>query len=87
MAVHVDDADAAPAGTLLDDTLHRRRVPGEGAFPLVDYVRMLDEIGVSAPFGVEVLSDELHALPAVEAARRAVDATRAVLAAARRLEN
>jgi sugar phosphate isomerase/epimerase len=83
VAVHIDDAGAEPVGTLLEDTLHRRRVPGEGVFPLVDYVRMLDEIGVSAPFGVEVLSDELHALPAVEAARRAVDATRAVLAAAR----
>lgn len=83
VAVHIDDADAEPVGTLLEDTLHRRRVPGEGAFPLVDYVRLLDDVGVRVPYGVEVISDELAALPAVEAARRAVDGTRRVLAAAR----
>jgi sugar phosphate isomerase/epimerase len=83
VAVHLDDADAEPVGTLLEDTLHRRRVPGEGALPLVDYVRMLDEIGVRVPFGIEVISDELNALPAAEAARRAVDASRAVIAEAR----
>lgn len=83
VAVHIDDADAEPVGTLLEDTLHRRRVPGEGSFPLVDYVRMLDQMGVRVPYSVEVISDELAALPAVEAARRAVEATRRVLALAR----
>lgn len=83
VAVHFDDADAVPVGTLLEDTLRRRRVPGEGALPLVEYVRMLDEIGVRVPYSVEVISDELAALPAVDAARRAVDASRRVLAAAR----
>lgn len=83
VAVHIDDASAERVGTPLEDTVHHRRVPGEGAFPLVDYVRMLDEIGVRVPFGVEVLSDELRALPASEAARRACGATRRVLAEAR----
>lgn len=84
VAVHIDDADARQLGTSLEDTLHRRRVPGEGAFPLVDYVRMLDQMGVCVPFSVEVISDELQALPAAEAARRTVGATRRVLAEARR---
>jgi sugar phosphate isomerase/epimerase len=83
VAVHIDDADAAPVGTLLEDTLQRRRVPGQGAFPLVDYVRMLDETGVRVPYSVEVMSDEFATLPAAEAARRAVDGTRRVFAAAR----
>ena len=83
VALHIDDADELQVGTPLEDTLHRRRIPGEGAFPLLDYVRMLDEMGVQAPFGIEVLSDELRALPAAEAAQRAVDATRRVLAEAR----
>ena len=83
VALHIDDAAAEQVGTPLEDTVHHRRVPGEGAFPLVGYVRMLDEVGVRVPFGVEVLSDELRALPAHEAARRAVDATRRVLAEAR----
>ena len=39
--------------------------------------------GCRAPVGVEVFSSELQQLPAREAARRAADATRAVLAQAR----
>jgi sugar phosphate isomerase/epimerase len=83
VALHLDDADAEVVGTLAEDTWHRRRVPGEGDFPLVDFVRMLDEIGVTAPFGVEVLSDEMTTLSPGEAAQRAVSASRAVIAAAR----
>jgi hypothetical protein len=37
-------------------------------------------VGSPAPFGVEVFSDALAALPAEEAGRRAGDAVRAVLA-------
>ena len=84
VALHINDADAERVGTPLEDTLHRRRVPGQGAFPLIDYVRMLDEMGVRVPFGVEVLSDGLRGLPAAVAACRAADATRSVLAEARR---
>lgn len=78
-AVQLDDADAEPVGTLLEDTLHRRRMPGEGAFPLGSFIRLLEEHGVTAPLSVEVLSDEVHALPAAEAARRAMECTRRVL--------
>lgn len=77
--IQFDDADPEPVGTLLEDTMHRRRVPGEGSFPLVDFVRLLEGHGVAAPFSIELLSDELHALPAAEAARRAMEGTRRVL--------
>ena len=50
---------------------------------LVEVVRVLDEVGSRAPIGVEVFSEELFALPAVEVARRAGDAARAVLKRAR----
>jgi hypothetical protein len=39
-------------------------------------------MGVTAPVGVEVLSDELRKLGPQESARRAADATRQVFAAA-----
>ena len=77
------DADDEVVGTLQEDTYFRRRLPGEGAFPLVDFVRALHEMGVRVPYAVEVLSDELRGLPPPEAARLAIDATRRVLAAAR----
>ncbi len=83
VAVHFNDADAEPIGDLLDDTLHRRRLPGQGAFPLVDFVRNLDGMGVRVPFSVEVISDELAALPPSESARLTAEATRSVLAQAR----
>jgi sugar phosphate isomerase/epimerase len=81
VALQLDDADAEPAGTLLEDTLHRRRLPGEGTFPLVDFVGLLEDHGADAPISIEILSDELHALAPDEAARRTMDATRRLFAA------
>jgi sugar phosphate isomerase/epimerase len=81
IAVQLDDADA-PCGAPYEDTL-RRRLPGEGTFDLVGFVRLLDGMGVEAPLSVEIIAPDHHARPVVEAARRAHDATRAVLARAR----
>lgn len=82
LAVQFDDADAEVVGTPLEDTLHRCRLPGEGAFDLVGFLRLLTAHGVRAPLCVEVISDDLAALPIAEAARLTADATRAVLARA-----
>lgn len=82
-AVQLDDAAAQVVGSLLDDTRDRRVFPGEGSFDLTRFVRLLDELGVRAPYAVEVLSEQVRAMPIVEAARRAADTTRAVLAHAR----
>jgi sugar phosphate isomerase/epimerase len=83
VAVQLNDAPAQPEDDLVDECLHRRLVPGEGAIDLVGLVRLLDDVGSDAPIGIEVMSDEIFALPAKEAARRVGDATRAVLATAR----
>lgn len=82
VAVQFDDADAEVVGTHLEDTLHRRRIPGEGDFDLVGFVRMVLAHGVRAPLSVEVISDDVHSMPIAEAAARTAEATRAVLAAA-----
>jgi sugar phosphate isomerase/epimerase len=81
--VHLADDDAQVVGTLLEDTISRRRVPGEGALPLVDFIRTLEAVGAGVEVAVEVLSDEQRALPAREAARRAADGARRVIASAR----
>jgi sugar phosphate isomerase/epimerase len=81
--IQFDDADAVQAGGYMEDTTQRRRLPGQGAFDLVSFIRMLDEIGVNAPISVEILSDEQRARPLEEAAHLAHDTTRAVLAQAR----
>jgi sugar phosphate isomerase/epimerase len=82
LAVQLSDAPAAPEADLVQETLHRRLLPGEGAIDLPGILRALAAIGAPAPLGVEVFSDALAALPAAEAARRAGDAARAVLARA-----
>jgi sugar phosphate isomerase/epimerase len=67
---------------LIDATLHARLLPGEGAFDLLGYLGSLRTIGAGAPIGVEVFSDDLHGLGPTEAARRAAEATRNLLAEA-----
>jgi sugar phosphate isomerase/epimerase len=81
LAIQVDDGPAAPEEDLIDATLHRRLLPGEGDFDLTGYLGALRTIGAEAPVGVEVFSDDLHSLGPAEAARRAAAATRAVQAA------
>ena len=81
--VQLNDAPAQPEDDLVDECLHRRLVPGEGAIDLTGLVRLLDDIGSDAPIGIEVMSDEIFGLPTKEAATRVGDATRETLAAAR----
>lgn len=84
IALQLADAPAAveDEDDLARATLHDRRLPGEGDLPLVALLRVLHELAAPAPVGVEVFSDHLHSLGAHEAARRAAEATRALLASA-----
>jgi sugar phosphate isomerase/epimerase len=79
--IQLCDGSAEPEANLIEETLHRRALPGQGAFDLAGLVGALADTGTEAPIGVEVFSDALHALPAGEAARRAADTTRRILAA------
>ncbi len=83
VAVQLDDADPEPVGPLFEDTMLRRRLPGEGALDLTGLVRTLDRIGVAGPYSVEIMSREEQARPAREAAARAYETARSVLTEAR----
>ncbi len=83
MAVQMNDGSLTPAiDDYYTDCLASRVPPGEGEFDCTGFVRLLTEIGVRAPISIEVCSTELWAGPADEAARRAADGMRAVLAEA-----
>jgi sugar phosphate isomerase/epimerase len=71
------------AADYIEDTLHFRAPPGEGAFDLVQFVRVMDRIGADVPYSVEVIDDDLQRLTPEEAGRRLGNATRAVLTTAR----
>ena len=80
LGVQLADAPAAAESNAMHAALHDRRLPGAGELDLVALLAALREIGAVAPIGVEVLSDDLHSLGAIEAARRAGEATRTLLA-------
>jgi len=80
LAIQLDDAPAEREPNLMSATLHERLLPGEGAIDLTALIAALRDTHTAAPIGVEVFSDSLHAVGAMEAAKRAADATRAVLA-------
>jgi sugar phosphate isomerase/epimerase len=82
VAVQLDDADPDVVGPLFEDTMFRRRLPGEGAFDLTSLIGTLDGIGVAGPYSVEIMSSEEQARPVRDAAVRAYEAARSVLATA-----
>ena len=64
----------------LDEVINRRRLPGEGEFPIAGYVAVCRELGYDGPWGVEVLSEELRSLPIEQIFDRAYATTSAQLA-------
>lgn len=69
--VELSDGPYGIAEDWLDEVINRRRLPGEGDFPIRDYVRVCRELGYDGPWGVEVLSEELRNLPIAEIFDRA----------------
>jgi sugar phosphate isomerase/epimerase len=79
LGVQLSDAPAVPEPEPLHATLHQRLLPGEGALALPTLLADLRETGTTAPLGVEVFSDVLHALPPEEAGRLAGTSLRDLL--------
>jgi len=73
--VELDDAAAAPQGDLFTDTLEHRRFCGEGDFDVTGFINALDAAGFEGPYGVEVLSQEVRAMPLEAVVRRAFETT------------
>jgi sugar phosphate isomerase/epimerase len=67
----------------LDEVINRRKLPGEGEFPVAEYVSMFRELGYDGPWGVEVLSEELRNLPIEQIFDRAYETTSAQLTLSR----
>ena len=84
IGVELDDADEQVIGTLFEDTVHRRRYCGDGAFDLPGMINALRTAGWNGPWGVEILSMEHRSLPVDEALRRAAVSARSVLDRARK---
>ena len=82
-SVQLNDATAKPAADVMMESMLGRLMPGDGAIPLVDFVRALAAIGATAPLGIEVFHEAHAKMDATDVARRAIEGTRRILAKAR----
>jgi sugar phosphate isomerase/epimerase len=69
--VELNDAAAAPVGSLWEDTINNRRFCGDGALDIPAFIKGLEAAGWSGPWGVEVVSNELRAMSLTEAVETA----------------
>lgn len=75
-AIQINDAPAIAEANIIEETMQRRRLPGDGDIDLADLITRLRAGGCEAPLGIEVFSDALNALPVAEVARLAGERTR-----------
>lgn len=73
--VQFDDHPPLESEDLVQETLMRRVMPGEGRFELARFCDVFVRKGYTAPVSCEVLSAETRAMPIAEFARRLFDAT------------
>jgi len=52
------------------ETINARVAPGEGEFPLAEFIAVLGVAGYDGLYGVELLSDAWRTMPVEKAARR-----------------
>jgi sugar phosphate isomerase/epimerase len=71
--IELSDGQYEDMEDTLDEVINRRRLPGEGEFDIRGYVRVASEMGYAEPWGVEVLSEDLRALPLDEMYRRSYE--------------
>ena len=80
--VELDDADERLVGTLWEDTVDRRRLPGEGDFDVPGFIAAVHRVGYRGHWGVEIISEEHRELPIRDGLTRARAATLRALDAA-----
>jgi sugar phosphate isomerase/epimerase len=81
-AIELDDASAVQIGSIFEDTIHRRLLPGEGELDPQRFMRYVWEAGFDGVIGVEIVSAAQRARSLEDAARLSFEATRAQLDAA-----
>jgi len=75
--IELSDGQYEDMEDTLDEVINRRKLPGEGEFDIRGYVRVGLDMGYSEPWGVEVLSEDLRALPIDEMYRRTYESAMA----------
>ena len=81
--IELDDAKTDLVGTIQDDTMFRRELPGDGDFDIPKFLSEVWKTGYDGLYGVEILSDAQRARSVEDAARMSFDATMSQFAAAK----
>lgn len=71
--IELSDGQYEDMEDTLDEVINRRKLPGEGEFDIRGYVEVGLAMGYAGPWGVEVLSEDLRALPLDEMYRRSYE--------------
>jgi sugar phosphate isomerase/epimerase len=74
-AIELDDGPLDVVLPLLEESIDRRQLCGEGEFDLPAFLASVDHTGFRGPFGVEILSHENRARSLQDAARATFDTT------------
>ena len=69
ISVELNDADKQQVCTMMEDTINRRKLCGQGDFDIPGFIRSILKTGYDGPFGVEILSEQLRMQPLEIAAR------------------
>jgi sugar phosphate isomerase/epimerase len=77
--VELSDGTYESMPDLVEETINHRELPGDGEFPIRDYVAALRDAGYDGPWGVEVLSHKLRSLPIEQIFDRAYETSTAQL--------
>lgn len=73
--IELNDANRYPIAPLWSDTVHKRRLPGDGVVDVPAFIRAVQAAGFKGPWGVEILSDVERKLPLDAMARRAFESS------------
>jgi len=79
LACQLNDAPTEANPNVVEETLHGRRVPGDGDIDLPEILRSLRDGGSPAPLGIEVFCDDLLGHPPDEVAILCADGVREAL--------
>ncbi len=75
MWIELSDGQWENMEDAVDEVVNHRHLPGEGEFPIRDYIAACRDVGYDRPWGVEVLSSALRELPIEEEFKVSYEAT------------
>jgi len=75
VSVELNDGTLEAPWSLHEDTINHRRLCGEGEFDITNFIRCIQNMGYTGPWGIEVLSRELRSWPLHDLTTRSFNTT------------